>query len=38
MNAIVAIYPYMHEGLWVFDDDRVGLIGELYTRFEPRGS
>ena len=26
MNAIVAIYPYKHEGLWVFDDDRVGLL------------
>jgi len=30
MNAIVAIYPYKHEGLWVFDDDRVGLVREPF--------
>jgi hypothetical protein len=30
MNAIVAIHPYKHEGLWVFDDDRVGLVREPF--------
>ena len=30
MNTIVAIYPYKHEGLWVFDDDRVGLVREPF--------
>ena len=31
MNAIVAIHPYKHEGLWVFDDDRVGLVKEPFV-------
>jgi hypothetical protein len=30
-NAIVAIHPYRHEGLWVFDDERVGLIQEPFV-------
>ncbi len=29
-NAIVAIYPYKAEGLWVFDDDRAGLVQEPF--------
>ena len=29
-NAILAIYPYKAEGLWVFDDDRVGLVQEPF--------
>ena len=31
MNAIVAIYPYKHNGLWVFDDERVGLVQEPFV-------
>jgi hypothetical protein len=25
MNAVRAIHPYRQHGLWVFDDERVGL-------------
>ena len=28
MNSIIAIHPYKNEGLWVFDDDSVGLLRE----------
>jgi hypothetical protein len=31
MNAINAIHPYKHEGLWVFDDARVGLVQEPFV-------
>jgi hypothetical protein len=31
MNAIHAIHPYKHEGLWVFDDASVGLIREPFV-------
>jgi hypothetical protein len=30
-NAMMAIYPYKHEGLWVFDDDRAGLVREPFV-------
>jgi hypothetical protein len=30
MNAIRAIYPYKDRGLWVFDDERVGLDKEPF--------
>lgn len=30
MNALIAIHPYKHEGLWVFDDEKVGLIQEPF--------
>ena len=30
MNAIVAIYPYKYEGLWVFDDENAGLDKEPF--------
>ena len=30
MNAIVAIYPYKHEGLWVFDDEAAELDKEPF--------
>jgi hypothetical protein len=30
MNAIMAIRPYRWEGLWVFDDERVGLDKEPF--------
>lgn len=29
-NAIMAIYPYKHQGLWVFDDDSTGLVQEPF--------
>ena len=31
MNAIIAIHPYKYEGLWVFDDEKVGLIQEPFV-------
>ncbi len=30
MNAIEVIYPYKYQGLWVFDDERVGLSKEPF--------
>ncbi len=30
-NAIFVIRPYQWEGLWVFDDDRVGLVKEPFV-------
>lgn len=30
MNAIQVIYPYKHLGLWVFDDERTGLVKEPF--------
>jgi hypothetical protein len=31
MNAISVIYPYKHHGTWLFDDERVGLVRELFV-------
>jgi hypothetical protein len=31
MNSILAIHPYKTEGLWVFDDNRVGLSQEPFV-------
>ena len=31
MNAIRAIHPYRHEGLWVFDDETMGLRQEPFV-------
>ena len=31
MNAISVLYPYKHEGLWVFDDPEVGLRREPFV-------
>jgi hypothetical protein len=31
MNTIIAIHPYKAGGLWVFDDDRVGLVQEPFV-------
>ncbi|MEO0759599.1 MAG: DUF6717 family protein [Cyanobacteria bacterium J06648_16] len=31
MNAIMVIHPYKYEGMWVFDDDRVGLEREPFV-------
>jgi hypothetical protein len=30
-NAISVIFPYRHNGLWVFDDERVGLDKEPFV-------
>ena len=31
MNSIIAIHPYKNEGLWVFDNDSVGLLREPFV-------
>ena len=31
MNTIIAIHPYKHQGLWVFDDQKVGLVQEPFV-------
>ncbi len=31
MNSILAIHPYKTQGLWVFDDARVGLVQEPFV-------
>jgi len=31
MNAINVIAPYKYEGMWVFDDARVGLLQEPFV-------
>jgi hypothetical protein len=31
MNALTLITPYRHNGMWVFDDDRVGLVREPFV-------
>jgi hypothetical protein len=31
MNSIMVISPYKHEEMWVFDDDRVGLLREAFV-------
>ena len=30
-NSLLTIHPYYDEGLWVFDDSRVGLIAEPFV-------
>jgi hypothetical protein len=30
LNALIAIYPYKYQGLWVFDDEKVGLCQEPF--------
>jgi hypothetical protein len=30
MNSIMVIQPYRHQGMWVFDDDKVGLVQEPF--------
>ena len=32
MNAVIAIHPYKSGGLWVFDDEAVGLRQEPFIR------
>jgi len=31
MNSILVIHPYKSEGMWVFDDARVGLVQEPFV-------
>jgi len=31
MNAINVIVPYQYEGIWVFDDAKVGLVQEPFV-------
>ena len=31
MNAIRVIHPYKYEGMWVFDDEKVGLVQEPFV-------
>lgn len=31
MNAILVIHPYKYDGVWVFDDARVGLVQEPFV-------
>jgi hypothetical protein len=30
MNSLKVIYPYKHQEMWVFDDEKVGLIQEPF--------
>jgi uncharacterized protein DUF6717 len=30
MNSILVIHPYKYEGVWVFDDPKVGLVQEPF--------
>ncbi len=30
MNSILVIHPYKYNGVWVFDDPRVGLVQEPF--------
>ncbi|ACK71753.1 conserved hypothetical protein [Gloeothece citriformis PCC 7424] len=30
-NSIMLIIPYRYEGMWVFDDDKVGLVREPFV-------
>jgi hypothetical protein len=38
MNEINVIAPYKHQGMWVFDDSRVGLVQEPFVVGAIRGS
>jgi Family of unknown function (DUF6717) len=31
MNSIIAIHPYKTQGVWVFDDQKVGLVQEPFV-------
>lgn len=31
MNSILVMSPYKHQGMWVFDDGRVGLVQEPFV-------
>jgi hypothetical protein len=38
MNAINVIAPYKHQGQWVFDDPRVGLLQDRLLLVPTPGS
>jgi len=31
MNSILVIHPYKYQGVWVFDDPKVGLVQEPFV-------
>jgi hypothetical protein len=31
VNSIIAIHPYKAQGVWVFDDPKVGLVQEAFV-------
>ncbi|MBD2197688.1 MULTISPECIES: hypothetical protein [Calothrix] len=31
MNSIMVIRPYKYDDIWVFDDDKVGLVREPFV-------
>lgn len=31
MNAMMVIHPYRYDGVWVFDDEKVGLVQEPFV-------
>ena len=31
MNAMMVLFPYKYEDMWVFDDPRVGLVQEPFV-------
>ena len=31
MNALSVFHPYKYEGMWVFDDEKVGLVQEPFV-------
>jgi hypothetical protein len=35
MNTLYQIAPYKHDGMWVFDDDRFGLVREALVEGIP---
>jgi hypothetical protein len=35
INSIMAIFPYRHQGTWVFDDERIGLVQEPFVSGVP---
>lgn len=34
-NSIMAIFPYKHQNIWVFDDEQAGLKQELFVSGTP---
>jgi hypothetical protein len=35
-NSIAVIFPYNRDGVWMFDDERVGLRGEPFVSGVPK--
>jgi hypothetical protein len=34
-NSIMVIFPYRHQGTWMFDDERVELVQEPFVEGMP---